>query len=304
MSYSEDYIRQLFLEFQSLKKYTDKIAFYDKQFNIIPFSFPPFQTDILAFFGERNIQELALILQQEGKSAATLKKEFCFRERNYEFNIKPANSNNVLLNNYIIAKFIGQASHASEIIHNEIKASLKAGQSLPELLLATKKMLKFIEKKLHYEYDRSLMIKCMNVFNKGLMDFFVQNERPPFTKRRKFTELYLYSQGFLFGQYIEMLRKLDNSNNAMEMSVTKSFRKKQDLSQKILVLKDLGIIDAIRKKYVFLGKAELDNKMIELICMITGANPANLLNTIDILTTSGIQASLETFGQAQNPRKY
>ena len=48
--YSENQVLSLYTEFRSLKKYIEKLAFFDRWFGIIPFDFPGFDPRLRFFF--------------------------------------------------------------------------------------------------------------------------------------------------------------------------------------------------------------------------------------------------------------
>ena len=48
--YSENQIRNLYTDFKNLKKYVEKLAFFDRWFGIIPFDFPEFDPALHYFF--------------------------------------------------------------------------------------------------------------------------------------------------------------------------------------------------------------------------------------------------------------
>src|SRR6266404_3527039 len=58
--FSENQIRALHTEFKSQKKYTDKLAFFDRWFGIIPFPFPDLDPQLSFFFQKENDKSFKL----------------------------------------------------------------------------------------------------------------------------------------------------------------------------------------------------------------------------------------------------
>src|ERR1700682_325855 len=106
-SYSENQIRNLNREFKSLKKYVEKLAFFDRWFGIIPFAFPDFDPRLPFFFQREKTEELADIFKKERNNPGLTEKKFFFGE-NFIFNIKPANSNSSAYSHFILSCFLSR----------------------------------------------------------------------------------------------------------------------------------------------------------------------------------------------------
>ena len=78
--YSENQVRNLHAEFRSLKKYADKLAFFDRSFGIIPFSFPDFDPQLPFFFQEEKTEELVTIFKKERNNPGLTERKFSFGE--------------------------------------------------------------------------------------------------------------------------------------------------------------------------------------------------------------------------------
>ena len=64
-TYSENQIRSLHAEFKSQKKYTAKLAFFDRLFGIIPFHFPDFDPQLGLFFQKEKMEVLVSFLKRK-----------------------------------------------------------------------------------------------------------------------------------------------------------------------------------------------------------------------------------------------
>jgi len=104
--FSETEIIALYDEFRRIKKYIDKVHFFDQHFNIVPFGFPQFHTDLYKFFSAANVYKLKEFLRIEQGKTSLLERLFYFEKSAYTFSIKPINSNAIVLNNYILTKFL------------------------------------------------------------------------------------------------------------------------------------------------------------------------------------------------------
>jgi hypothetical protein len=259
--YSENQIRDLHSEFKNHKKYAAKLAFFDKYFGIIPFPFPDFDPQLSLFFQDEKTSTLISIFKMERNNPGLTEKKFSFRE-DFVFNIKPTNSNSAAYSSFILSRFLARAPAFDKwILDRE-----KEGTPVEELLDQANGMVNKIEYRLQYEYDKSFHLQCMSVFYKGFYDAFCKQANLP-GKKRKFIELYLYAQGIIYTHYIRSLKTaLAKSRNPAEISDTKTL----DFSGKLALLSDLGILDFLKRKFSRLDPFSFENKIAEIIRLITG----------------------------------
>ncbi|MDP4128845.1 MAG: hypothetical protein Q8939_01685 [Bacteroidota bacterium] len=209
--YSEKQIKLLHQEFKTLKRYIDKLSFYDRHFGIIPFTFPSFDPALSLFFEEDKTEILTGIFKKERNNPVLTEKLFSFKN-DYRFNIKPANSNSSIYSTYILSKFLTPTPDFDTLLNGPEETSLYNTPSPNDRLEKANEILNSIEYKLHHEYDKSLKLHCMTVFYKGFYDAFTRNIVRP-DKKRKFIELYLYAQGILYAKYLDALRKKTSPPN-------------------------------------------------------------------------------------------
>jgi hypothetical protein len=261
--YSENQIRTFYTEFRGHKKYTDKLAFFDQLFGIIPFSFPEFDPQLGFFFQPEKTDELSAIFKKERNNPGLTERKFSFGE-NMVFNIKPANSNSSVYSNYILSIFISRAPVFDEWIRKNVPIE----KPVEFLLNEANGYINRIEYCLQNEYDKSFRLQCMSVFYKGYYDAFCMRVNLP-DKKRKFTELYLYAQGITYSNYISFLKT----------SIKKSFNRLVpqkpavlDLPAKLNLLKELGVIDFLKTRFNGFNPHSTEQELAEIICQITGEN--------------------------------
>lgn len=265
--YSENEVKFLFQEFKALKKYIDKLLFFDQHFGIIPFSFPGFEPELSFFFENDKTEALTEIFKKERKNPLLTEKRFSFGE-GYCFNIKPANSNRSVYSTYILSKFLSFPDFEEYIKKRALSPGHKSC-AISRLLDEANRIINSLEYKLGNEYDKSLKIHCMNVFYKGFYDAFTGRVKLP-GKKRKFTELYLYAQGILYAKYLEMLKKLFacqvNDKTIFNPSVV-------HLERKISLLKEFGVIDLFKKKYAIPDSKIFEDRISKILYHEPGENP-------------------------------
>jgi hypothetical protein len=203
---SEQEIKSLFSDFQSIKKYAQKVHFFDLHFNVVPFDFPEFEVDVHKIFSPAGVEKLAGVLKLEQRKAALLDRIFHFQDDSYTFSIRPSNSNALVLNNYILSKFMNRSSILNTIARQK-RFYRRPAKLWEELLTDANEMIIFLRKRIDAEYEgkASLETKLMAVFMKGYADRTNDLPLPRFVRRRKFVELYLYAYGYSYGDFTRSL---------------------------------------------------------------------------------------------------
>jgi len=260
-SYSENQIRSLYSEFKNLKKYVDKLAFFDRWFGIIPFDFPDFDPQLRFFFEREKTQELVDIFKRERNNPGLTLKKFSYGEI-FAFNIKPANSNSSVYSHFILSCFLSRKPSFDEWI----KQHIFSNKTVEDLLDEANGVVNTIEKYLQNEYDKSFKLQCMSVFHRGFYDAFTRHLNGP-GKKRKFIELYLYAQGMIYADFISSLKE------AMRKTSKPGDLKTQaplDLAGKMMLMHELGILDYLRNRQLTSGGDLPDNSLAETISQITG----------------------------------
>jgi hypothetical protein len=259
--FSEHQIRGLYAEFKSLKKYADKLALFDRLFGIIPLPFPDFDPQLRYFFRKENTQELEILFRKERNNPSLAEKRFDFGE-SFVFNIKPANSNSALYSSFILTRFLSRRP----VFEDLIRRQKSDGKTIELLLDEANGLINRIEFSLQNEYDKSFRLQCMSVFYKGFFEAFTNRVNLP-GKKRKFIELYLYAQGIIYANYLSSLK----TALTLSYNTAGSHKRPQlDLQGKLALMEDLEIIDLIKKKFAGMDPVSLENKMAEIICLITG----------------------------------
>jgi len=274
--YSENQIREIHTEFRGLKKYIDKLAFFDRLFGIIPFSFPDFDPQLRYFFQNDKTEELEVIFKKERNNPGLTEKRFSFGET-FIFNIKPANSNSSVYSNFILSCFLSY----TPVFEDWIRQKKSAEKPIESFLDEANGIVNRIEYYLQYEYDKSFKLQCMSVFYKGFYDAFCNHVNLP-GKKRKFIELFLYAQGIIYANYVSSLKSaFENSRNPAGLHKPLFI----DLHGKLALMNELGIIELLKTRFAGLNTVSCENKMAEILCLITGEYADQKESVLKILLT-------------------
>jgi len=279
--YSEHQIRQFHSEFRSHKKYADKLILFYRIFGIIPFPFPDFDPQLRFFFQKEKTEELITIFKKERNNPGLTEKKFFFGE-SFLFSIKPANSNSSAYSNFILSSFLSRAP----VFEEWIRKNTTEEKPVEVLLDEANAIINHIEYCLQHEYNKSFAFQCMPVFFKGFYDAFRNRVNLP-DKKRKFIELYLYAQGIIYANYISSLKSaLQKSQNQEELHSSLNL----DLTGKLGLLNELGIIDFLKNKYAGLDSVSFENKVLEIICLLGGDSGEQKESVHKILSAINRQA--------------
>ncbi len=148
---------------------------------------------------------LADILKLEKTNPRLLEKVFIFGNSKYVFNIKPINSNSPVFNNFVIAKLLSAQSY---IVNESKELSHNNEEEIKAIVDALNAMRNSVEGGVINKNRLSLKSKFIKIFYKGFLDSYLQRRHPFLLKKRLFIELYLYSHGLLFAQYVQYLHFL------------------------------------------------------------------------------------------------
>jgi hypothetical protein len=289
--YSENQIRSLYSEFRSLKKYVEKLAFFDRWFGIIPFNFPDFDPHLRFFFEREKTEELADIFKKERNNPGLTVKKFEYDEV-FAFNIKPANSNSSAYSHFILSCFLARKPPFEEWI----KQNTSADVTLEFLLDESNSIINSIELYLQNEYDKSFRLQCMSVFYRGYYDAFTRHLNGP-GKKRKFIELYLYAQGMIYADFISSLKRAMWKVNLPDDS---EIQAPLDLTGKMNLLRELGILDFLMDKYVNPASGLNDIKLAETIIRITGESLALKDMTLHLMKKMSHTTGMNNFHRSMS----
>ena len=260
----------LHAEFLAIKKYKDRILFFDQHFKLMENSFPAFNPNLDILFKQEEINILVEIFENERRNVFFPEKKFHFNGEHFVFNVVPLNSYPEILNDYIISKFLDADSHFQKIMAL-LKSAFKTDASLIEKWkTASTENISLIANKLASGNETSLRNQFMTVFYHGYLDH-IQNNIKKFSRRKKVIELYLYSQGILFGRYLEAL-------NQYSLALVKQLPREPaytpvlDWTGRVLLFKELGILDLLMGKYRDAQKPDPEKKVAQVLCLILGEN--------------------------------
>lgn len=267
MNYTIARIKKYYLQFHALVKYEDKVRFFDEHFSIVPFQFPDFKTDLFAFFSDENLYRLHEILHYE-RTENTLLRNFPIGNELFSFSIRPFHNNGLVLNKYILSKFMGSTESMHTMLLDAIAAQEQAGITPALQLEKAADALGVLQARFKQEYKLNFKNQFLTVFVKGMVDATGEEQPHLFSRKKKMIELYLYAMGFTFGRYQELLKTLINEAAATKLVAPMP----ADVQKKVVLLREMGCIEAINSKYSFLSKTERQKKIAEVLSLITGEN--------------------------------
>jgi len=236
------------------------LTFFDRVFGIIPFPFPEFDPKLSFFFQQEKKQAFEELFKGERNNPGLTEKKFSFGET-FVFNIRPANSNSAVYSNYILSSFLSR----TPVFSDWISKHTTTGKPLTTLLEEANSIVNQIEYQLQNENEKSFTHQCMAVFYKGYFDAFSSQVNGP-GKKRKFTELFLYAEGIVYANYI---RSLKSALQKTRMSADLPGSTHLDLAGKLELLNELGLIDFLRTRYAGLDPFSFENKLTEILCLLT-----------------------------------
>lgn len=273
MGLTSERIVVLYKKYSALKKYTDKLSFYDRHFSLIPYSFFPFDQNLEFLNLPKKIDFLIFNFKMESNAALQFKKAFVVDKKTYSFDVTPINSYPLIFNNFIINKFVTADKQFLAAVKKIKKNGNLDGKAVSVLLRESNEMLQFIREYLNNKKERSFRIQFMSVFYQGYSDQLSKKPKT-FRFRKKIIELFLYSQGILYGMYCQILKEQNIPAEEQIVSLT-DFGKVylSDWRDQIILLKHLGILDIIKVKLQHPVQSLAKKQFHIVVCQIIGQKP-------------------------------
>jgi hypothetical protein len=286
-------VQDLLKSFSKLD-YAQKITWFDERFTVIPFVFP--ESDIEASWYNNEIKHNQLIeaFTKDSRGLNHFERKLCFGSREFKFDIRPVTLNQrILLNQYILNKFLATGNKTSQNLSD------KTGKlSNPEDWLDTEiDRCQAIVNWTKHTIDKgnsAIRSKFLRIFYNGYQAYLFGNDKMV-RVRRKFVELFLYSQGLLLAEYLGELQK--EFGNIKKDEVT---GRNLTLAQKVLLLERLGVINQLRKKLRRRKNNVSDNQLAGLLCLIISEPLQNQDSILKFFSSLGNGTNADVLTEAND----
>lgn len=248
--------------------YQDRVRFFDKRFQVVPFPFPKADVECSWFTNEMRYNQLVEFLNSENGNKNIYARAVRHRDGEAVFDVRPVSkAHRILFNQFVVAKFLAAKNDLAQQLSHEYKHAAD-----PLLFLESRqaRMLAVVDwaKLVLLEQKFSLRHQFLRVFFNGYLAY--QNVNDELVKvRRRFVELFLHSQGLLLAAH------LDDLACRIQMHKTDTEKKPMSLSQKIFLLQELGVIELLRKKIREDAESSGNDLLPELIGLICTDKPVN-----------------------------
>lgn len=276
--FKEEEIREYHLRFSAIGKYRDRVALYDHVFGLFPYQFPPFDPELEMLFKLERTSVIDELLEKERRNTFVPEQKFVYGEDNFVFNVSPSNSNAVIFNDFIVSKFINSDTNFNHIITGLRRNDKFDTQAAFKLHNRAMRNIHLIEEQIYGKKETSWRNQFMTVFYHGYFDCRHKTFKK-FPRRKKLIELYLYSQGILYGNYIDELVEL-SSRGTETPHVPDHIL---ELDERLVLFNELGILDLLKRKYKKLGRAAAEKKITEILCLMLGESRSASQRVLDYL---------------------
>lgn len=287
---SKTQLIDLLKEFKALD-YLGKVELFDKKFGLIPYKFPDYDIEASWFSNELKCASLSAAFSQEGRDRQQLQKDIKVGLTTASFDIRPlTKKQRIAFNQYCISSMLAK----KEILDKHVKAEYEKAVNKRKFVEAKIDQLSTIINWVQYAFkkhpENALRVKFLQIFYNGFLAYNKGNNSQIMI-RRKFVELYLYSQGMLLAaHYQEIQSRLES------MPRKNSLRDSLSLPLKIVLLHKLGIIRSLEEPFKKRHMAGYQNSLAELICLITSEDASNQDSIVKYLNAlcTGSSADLLT----------
>jgi hypothetical protein len=257
---TEDYTRFSTLDYQ------EKVRLFDKLFGLVPFDFPVADLECLWFTNEIKYNRLVEYFNLENRNKHIYKRTIRSKNKDVVFDVRPLSKpHRIFFNQYVVSGFLAAKDELAKQILVESKRADSASQYLEE---KQEHLLSVVDWARHTvnEPKTCLRHQFLRIFLNGFRAY--QNVNDELVKtRRKFVELFLYSQGLLLaGQIDELQKRIDRLQS-------RKGKTGMNPLQKILLLHELGVIELLQKKFSEENLNHHYGSLAELISLICFDGP-------------------------------
>ncbi|OJW30594.1 MAG: hypothetical protein BGO54_21925 [Sphingobacteriales bacterium 46-32] len=291
-NHSQEPTSGLLEEFRNLD-YQGKVRLFDKEFGIVPFEFPEYDIEASWYRNELKTSQFIDIFHQDSRDNNLLQKNFQIEKEMLSFDIRPLSKlERIYLNQYILQKFLD----ARQTINDQVKRDIEVATDEIKYLEARIDTLVTVVNWTKYTLEQpgksSFRIKFLTIFYNGFKAYNYGNDKM-ITIRRKFLELFLYAQGLLLAEHLGDLQKtLEKYRDEKET------KNELSLPLKIVLLKELGIIETLKQKFKQRHIEGYHNQLADLICLITSENRKNHQSVLDYVTALDTGTSTDLLNPA------
>lgn len=232
-------VAELYQEFQTINSYQEKVHFFDLHWGIIPFTPPPFDPELTWLFAHNSTFDLiSLFLLEQDRRKNYYVKTFNHAAQTITFSINPFSKNHrIVLNKYIITKFLNTFAIWEK---HERKSSpeVHVAAEWRAKLEKAEKTLHLLREKIAEKTAVPMHAKFRQVFFKGFTDKILNED--VLTRRKRFVELFLYAQGLLYAQYMDLLKKKAKQFETQPATI------QPHLSKKLQVMEKMGFFSFLK----------------------------------------------------------
>lgn len=256
---------------------------FDKQFDLVPFQFPEFTPTLSWFDDVLRLDRLMEIFEEERSRGPLLYERLVEASgQHLIFRIAPSQrADRDFFNEFVLQKFLSHKTSIQRAYELKLVGAASPLRQVRDSLDAITEALERIPRELR-KNPASLATKFLQIFYNGVLaPGFEWNSSV--VVRRKFIELYLYSQGLLLSDHYRWLRnKLGDLN-------TESHLETITLPQKIALLHQTGVLDYLRSKLEQQNAEDNLRAVSRIISLLTAGNTIHYSSVLEYLNALGTQ---------------
>jgi hypothetical protein len=269
---TDDYVIKLFAAFSAQEGYLNRLSHFEKHFHVIFDLFPAFDYTLTFLNDPGQIGLLTDMYRKDSSIYAALKKEFSIDKRLFVFDVRPVNSYRPVFNKYIIDGFVSADRGFNAITGAIEKYGSYGERPVAALMDECDQSIRIVRDNLQKNKTSNFRIQFMTVFYEGYNDH-LDGLSKSFRRKKKFIELYLYSQGLLFAGYRQRLQSAWLHQEIQEKVTEPDEFKVLDWRGQVLMLKKMGMLDVLKDKIQHPVETVKRKKIHRIICQIIGQQP-------------------------------
>lgn len=261
-------LETLLKAFKNKAGYLTRLQLFHQAFPFFEDCFPAFDTGLSFLF---NIEYFSSVYQwnkTEKLLSKRLRQSIYINDSLFHFDITPRNSQRSVFNSFMIGLFEERDSQFAAIMEALQTDAAINGKSISTLYAESDLLLSKIESVTNNRNAIRLEGQILRVFYRGYADG-MDNIKRTVSHKRKFIELFLYTQGQMFAQYRRLLRWKIHCSQVDQLKGIREWTAEPNWKAQLQLLQQTGVVDMLESRF---AQSEGENRDLldTTLCFIIG----------------------------------
>jgi hypothetical protein len=222
------------------------------------------------------------VTQEQKRGFEAYERHFTISKDVFAFSIRPVGERErMMLNQYILESFLQERLPFKQEVYDGINLAADPVSYLQNKISELEQILNEVKEILADYKEPGMRLRFLSIFYKGFISYRTGGGKMIKVKR-KFIEFFLYSQGLLFADYLNLLKM------ELQQRVEPEKKETHNLESKVRLLHQLGIIRFLEKRLKGEDNASGKEQLAALLCEISSISTDHVPLIIQQLASIGV----------------